>query len=155
MGRHRSWALHGHFYLCPLLRDLGLQAQQQIIVHGFWHRCHLELQYLPFSQLHQAPTRPGWSHPRGHQALYHIDHLPSRILSLPSQVVQEGSEVPRLHLLTASPHHVWAAATLTCGLIALGIQGATHVAVTGTTAQHVMAQAPVARQAAVTATSGH
>lgn len=27
VGRHRPWTLHCQFQLCPLLRNLGLQAQ--------------------------------------------------------------------------------------------------------------------------------
>lgn len=83
VGRHRPWALHGHFYLCPLLRDLGLQAQQEVIVHGSWHRGHQELQFLAFPQPNKAGACPGWSSPRGHQALHHIKHLASGVLSLP------------------------------------------------------------------------
>ena len=88
-------------------------------------------------------------------------------------MVKERPEVARLHLLTASPHHVLATAALTCGLIApgkpmftqegsltlprisplpgplirhsLGIQGTTHVAITWTAAKQVVAQAPMAR----------
>lgn len=70
-------------------------------------------------------------------------------------MVKEGPVVARLYLLTASPHHVLAAAALSRGLIALGIQGATHITITQTAAEQVMAQAPVARQAAVAATSSH
>lgn len=58
-------------------------------------------------------------------------------------------------MFTAPSNHVLAAAALACGLITLRIQGTTHVAVTGTATKQVMAQAPVARQAAVTAVSGH
>lgn len=84
VGRHRPWALHGHFHLCPLLRDLGLQAQQQIVIHGSRHRCHQELQFLTFLKPNKALARPGWSPTRGRQALHHIQHLSSGVLSLPS-----------------------------------------------------------------------
>lgn len=47
-------------------------------------------------------------------------YLASGVLSLPCEVVKEGPEVARLHLLTAPSHHVLAAAALTCGLIASG-----------------------------------
>lgn len=55
--------------------DLGLQAQQEVIVHGSWHRGHLELQFLAFPQPNEAGASPGWSSPRGHQAFHHIEHL--------------------------------------------------------------------------------
>lgn len=70
-------------------------------------------------------------------------------------MVQKRPEVARLHLFAAPPNHVLAAAALTGGLITLRIQGTAHITVTGTAAQQVMAQAPVARQTAVTAMSGH
>lgn len=45
-------------------------------------------------------------------------YLAPRVLSLPGEVVQEGSEVARLHLVTTAPHHVGAAVALTGGLAA-------------------------------------
>lgn len=84
VGRHWPWAMHSQFQLCPLLRNLGLQAQQQVIVHGPWQRGHQELHFLTFPQPHKAWASPGWSFPVGRQTLYHLKHLSSGILSLPS-----------------------------------------------------------------------
>lgn len=154
-GRHRPWALHGQFYLCPLLWYLGLQAQLQVIVHGSWNRGHQELQCLAFPQPNKAWACPGRSSLGTCQTLHHIKHLASGVLSLKCQVVKEGPEVARLDLITASPHHVLAAVALTRGFVTLGIQGTAHVAITWAAAKQVVAQAPVARQAAVAAMSGH
>lgn len=83
VGRHRPWALHGQFYLCPLLRDLGLQAQQQVVIHSSWYRGHQEFQCLAFPQPNEAPACPGWSSPGGRHAFHHIKHLTSGVLSFP------------------------------------------------------------------------
>lgn len=55
--------------------DLGLQAQEHVVVHGSRYRGHHELQHLAFLQPNKARAGPRWSAPRGHQTLHHIEHL--------------------------------------------------------------------------------
>lgn len=131
VGSDWSRPHHCHQNLLPLVRQLRLIADEDVVLHRVRDVVDRELQEGPLWDVDQADTGPGGTAvlrdgPR--------DHCDSRsklsVLCLVSVVVQSDEVESGFNLIAAAAEHVISADALTSQLIALVVDGSSQVTVT-------------------------